>query len=152
MKKLKKRNFGIIFLSFILFINCKRTENTVTLIPDNYVGTVKIWFNQKNGIEEKYEKDKRVYEIPENGVLKTKFRPQFGYHFPEYYYISKSGKRTEIKKILNINKQVLDTIEKNGIYAYNFMSMGEVVKIDSLGNITEKKEAGIIFKIGNPTN
>ena len=152
MKKLKKRNFRIIFLSFTLFINCKKPENTVTLIPENYIGTVKIWFNQKNGIEEKYEKDKRIYEIPKNGILKTKFSPQFGYHFPEYYYVSKNGKRKKIKPILNLNRKFLDTIEKNEIYVYHFMSMGEVVKIDSIGNVTEKKEAGIIFEVGNPTN
>ena len=142
----------IIFLSFTLFINCKKSKNTITLIPENYKGTIKIWFNQKKGIEEKYENDKRVYEIPKNGILKTKFSPQFGYHFPEYYYISESGKRTEIKPILNLNKKVLDTIKKNEIYVYHFMPMGEVVKIDSLGNVTEKKEPGIIFSVGNPLN
>jgi hypothetical protein len=26
------------------------------------------------------------------------------------------------------------------------------VKIDSLGNVTEKKESGIIFNVGNPLN
>ena len=149
---MKNKHLEIIFLSFILFINCKKTENTVTLIPEDYVGTVKIWFNQKKGIEEKYEKNKRIYEIPENGVLKTKFNPQFGYHFPEYYYISENGKRTEIKPLLDLSKNIIDTIDKNKIYAYHFMAIGNTLKMDSLGNVIEKKEGGIIFEIGNPTN
>ncbi|TXD47817.1 DUF6843 domain-containing protein [Polaribacter sp. IC063] len=139
-------------MSFILFINCKKSENTVTLIPENYVGTIKIRFNEKNGIEKKYENDKRIYEIPENGILKTKFNPQFGYHFPEYYYISENGKRTKVHPILNLNKNVLDTIDKNKIYVYNFMILGGVVKVDSIGNVTEKRESEIIFDIGNPLN
>ena len=149
---MRNDKYLLILLSLFFFIGCSKTENTLTLIPENYTGTIKIWFNQKNGIDKKYEGDKRVYEIPKNGILKTKFSTQFGYHFPEYYYVSKSGKRSEIKSILDLNKKTLDTINKNKIYVYQFMSMGEVVKIDSLGNVTEKKEPGIIFSIGNPLN
>lgn len=149
---MRNDKYLVIILSLFFFISCSKTENTLTLIPEGYTGTIKIWFNQKNGIEEKYEGEKRVYEIPENGILKTKFSPQFGYHFSEYYYVTKSGKRIEIIPILDLNKKVLDTIDKDKMYAYRFMSMGEVVKIDSLGNVTEKKESGIIFNVGNPLN
>ncbi|MEB8330792.1 hypothetical protein OO009_15650 [Flavobacteriaceae bacterium KMM 6897] len=142
----------VIIFSLFLFSSCNKTENTVTLIPENYTGTIKIWFNQENGIEKKYEGAKRVYEIPESGILKTRFTSQSGYHFPEYYYVSKSGKRTKIQPILNLDKNVLDTIDKNKVYAYRFMFPGEVVKIDSLGNVTDKKESGIIFNVGNPLN
>tara|TARA_R110002051_G_scaffold323487_1_gene417259 strand:+ start:3633 stop:4082 length:450 start_codon:yes stop_codon:yes gene_type:complete len=148
---MEKKYLGIIFLSLILFTNCKKNEDTITLIPKDYLGTVKIWFNQKNGTEKKYEKNKRIYKIPENGVLKTKFSPQFGYHFTKYYYISENGKRTEIKPLLDLSKNVLDTIDKNKIYAYHFMSIGNTLKMDSIGNVIEKKEGGIIFEIGNPT-
>ena len=116
------------------------------------MGTIRILFDQENGTEKKYEGEKRVYEIPESGVLKTKFSPEFGYHFPKYYYVSKSGKRIEIQPILELNKNVLDTIDKNKVYAYRFMFGGDAVKVDSLGNVTEKKESEIIFKVGNPLN
>jgi hypothetical protein len=149
---MKNTKYLGILLSLFFCISCSKTENTVTLIPDGYTGTIKIWFNQKNGIEKKYEGEKRLYEIPENGILKTKFSPQFGYHFSKYYYVSKSAKRTEIEPILDLNKKALDTIEKDKIYAYRFLSMGEVVKIDSLGNETKKTESGIIFNVGNPLN
>ena len=141
-----------IFLSLFLFINCSKTENTLTLIPDGYTGTIRILFDQENGTEIKYEGEKRVYEIPESGILKTKFSPQFGYHFPEYYYVSKNGNRTKIQRIAELTQKVLDTIDKNKVYAYRFMFGGDAVKVDSLGNVTEKKESEIIFKVGNPLN
>ena len=137
-------------MSLFLFINCSKTENTLTLIPEGYTGTIRILFDQKDGNDKKYEGEKRVYEIPENGILKTKFSPQFGYHFPEYYYVSKDGKRTEIERISDLNKSTLDSIDKNKVYAYRFMFGGEVVKIDTLGNVTEKKESEIIFTVGKP--
>jgi hypothetical protein len=49
-----------------------------------------------------------------------------------------------------LDKNILDTIDKNKVYAYRFMFLGEVVKIDSLGNVTDKKQSGIIFNVGNP--
>ena len=150
MRKVKNIKHLAIFLSLFLFINCSKTENTLTLIPDGYEGTIRILFDQENGTEKKYEGEKRVYEIPKSGILKTKFSPQFGYQFPEYYYVSKKGKRTEIKRIAELNKKVLDTIDKNKVYAYGFMFGGDAVKVDSLGNVTEKKESEIIFTVGKP--
>ncbi len=149
---MKIDNYLVIFFSLFFITSCTTTENTVTLIPEGYTGTIKIWFNQQDGTEENYEGEKRVYEIPENGILKTRFEPQFGYHYPEYYYIDKDGNRTEIKQILELRQEVLDTIDKNKVYAYQFVFPGEVVKVDSLGNVTEKKESGIIFNVGNPLN
>ena len=141
----------LLILCFFILAGCGKTENTLTLIPEGFTGTVKIKFNQESGTDKKYEGEKRVYEIPKNGILKTKFNPQFGYHFPEYYYISESGKRTEIIPLNKLNDKVLDTLDKNKVYAYHFMFMGETVKIDSMGNESEKIEPEIIFSVGNPT-
>ena len=148
---MKNDKYLVILLSLFFFASCSKSENTVTLIPEGYTGTIKILFSQKNGIEKKYEGEERVYQISENGILKTKFEPQFGYHFSEYYYVSKSGKRTEIQTILNLNEKSIDTIDKGKVYAYRFMHSGEGFRIDSLGNET-KIESELIFKIGNPNN
>jgi len=149
---MRNEKYLIIILSLLFFISCSKTENTLTLIPDGYIGTIQIWFNQENGIEEKYEGEKRVYEIPENGILKTKFSPQFGYHFPEYYYVSKNGQRTKIQPISDLNKKVLDTIDKNKSYIYHNRSMGKGFEIDSLGIEKTFNDKGIIFEVGNPLN
>lgn len=68
----------------------------------------------------------------------------------KYYLVTKEGKRTEIPAILNLKKEVQDTLDKNKIYAYRFMYMGKVVKIDSSGNETLQNDNGIIFTVGNP--
>ena len=124
----------------------------MTLIPENYTGTIEIWFNQENGTEKKYEGEKRLYEIPENGILKTQFNPQFGYHFPEYYYVSRSGKRTKIQTLSDLNKNTLDTIDKNKVYIFHNRSMGKGFEIDSLGIEKTFNDKGIIFEVGNPLN
>tara|TARA_R110001583_G_scaffold132424_1_gene284369 strand:+ start:255 stop:704 length:450 start_codon:yes stop_codon:yes gene_type:complete len=147
---LKKKNFLILLLCGILSIGCTQSEDTITLIPNDFRGTIKINFNKENGTDKSFEKNKRIYKIPESGILNTKFEPQFGYHFQEYYLVSKDGKRTEISAILNLNKEIKDTLDKNKIYAYRFMNMGKVVKIDSLGNETLQNDYGIIFSVGNP--
>jgi hypothetical protein len=142
----------ILLISGFIIIGCSHSENTITLIPQGFIGTVRINFNQEDGRNKKYEAEKRVYEISEEGILNTKFEPQFGYHFPEYYFLTKDGKRTEIPVIFNLNKEVKDTLDKNKIYVYRFKSMGKVVNIDSIGNETMQNDYGINFTVGNPLN
>jgi len=62
-------------------------EQEVVVVPDNYKGYIVVIFNQKNGEPIKYEEGKRVYEIPQDGILKTQFEPDEGWReFPEFYY------------------------------------------------------------------
>jgi hypothetical protein len=44
------------------------TENTATLIPENYIGGILRWMNQKNGIEKNTKEIKRAHKS-----LKTEF-------------------------------------------------------------------------------
>lgn len=80
--------------------SCLNTaESEIHLIPREYKGPVIIIFNEKNGVPEKYENGSRVYEIPTNGILRTRFRQQKrGYIAPDkvryYYYNGRS--RSEI--------------------------------------------------------
>jgi len=131
-------------------ISCNKSEDTIILIPEGYNGSIKIWFNKDDGIEKKYEDGKRLYIIPKNGVLKTKFESQFGYHFTEYYLVTGKGQRKEISAIFDLGENVMDTLDKRKVYAYRFMSSGDVVRMDSLGTATEKSEPGINFMVGNP--
>ncbi len=125
-------------------------EDTITLIPEGYTGTVEIWFNQANGEQIEYENDKRIYRIPKNGILNTQFSEQYGSNYPKFYYVNELDNRTEIKMLHVLSKTVLDSIDKNKIYAYKFMLPGGGFKIDSLGNETIL-EPGIIFTVDYPT-
>ena len=153
MKNTQSQNkylFRTLILSLFVLIGCKKSEDTITLIPDGFTGSIKIWFNQKDGHKKEYEGEKRLYIIPTNGVLKTNFDPQFGYHFSEFYYVEENGQRKKIPALLDFNENILDTLDQSKVYAYRFLSLGDVVKVDSLGIVTEKRESGINFMVGNP--
>lgn len=77
---------GIALICF-LFLGCDRAEQEVIIIPRDYIGYVLIIYNQPNGADPIYENGKRIYHIPANGILKTKFSPNPGWmEFPEFYY------------------------------------------------------------------
>lgn len=69
-----------------LFYSCATGEKEAIVVPKDYKGYIVIIYNQKNGTPVKYKGEKRIYEIPENGILKTQFKPNDGLHeFTEYY-------------------------------------------------------------------
>lgn len=79
-----------IILSLIIFftlLGCDSGEKEIIVIPDNYKGYILIIFNQENGTSIKYKNKKRIYRIPQNGVLKTQFSGNYGsVGFTEFYY------------------------------------------------------------------
>lgn len=80
------RKYIAIIIVFSLFINCKRGEEEIYIIPENFVGQILVIYNQKDGIKPSYNNGKRVYYIPSNGVLKTQFGENSGWsNFPECY-------------------------------------------------------------------
>ena len=86
----------LIFLILLVTCSCDKGEDKIFILPENYVGHVIILYNQSDGLEKKYEGNKRVYEIPTSGVLKTKFVADYGWtEFPEFYY----GKIQDDRKI-----------------------------------------------------
>jgi len=73
----------------------------VHLLPDGFKGPVFIAFNRLDGEQERYEDGKRVYVIPNNGILKTKFPPNDGtQHDWQYYYQNVDGKRVAIPYVI----------------------------------------------------
>lgn len=69
-------------------------------IPYGFKGQVFIFFNRVDGTEKKYENGYRIYDIPTNGILKTQFKPNYGYqNVGEYIYIyvDSSGKEMVLK-------------------------------------------------------
>jgi hypothetical protein len=81
---------------FYLFKD-EKGEDEIYLVPEGYQGAVFIVFNQHDGVNKKYEKGKRVYEIPSNGILKTKFELNKGWHqLPLCFYVNKQT-RTPVK-------------------------------------------------------
>ena len=83
----------------MVFISCeKHAEPEIFLIPDNYTGAIVIVFDQDNGEKRLYKDKKRLYEIPETGVLYTKFSRPEGTLKQEFYY--KNDLSNKIESIL----------------------------------------------------
>jgi hypothetical protein len=94
----------ILALLFTVGIYLWQTEigdDEMFILPEGYRGVVFILYDQKNGEPAKYEQGKRVYEIPPNGVLKTQFSLNTGWHrFGEYYY-KENGKLVKIPYVID---------------------------------------------------
>ena len=79
--------FFLFFVS-VLLSGCIKGESEIFLLPKNYTGYVLVLYNQKwTGAAVKYKRGKRVYEIPSNGIFKTRFLFEAGHSdFPKFYY------------------------------------------------------------------
>jgi hypothetical protein len=98
--------------SFVqLIIGCKQPEPETYLLPYGFTGKVNVIFNQSNGAPVRYERGRRIYEIPPNGILLTQFKDEEGVVNHEYYYIDSTGKRTQLEIFSDDEKdKIKDTI------------------------------------------
>jgi len=125
--------FYLLTLSFIIGCAQKKADDTITLIPKGYTGPFVIILNQKNGEQKVYEDGKRLYKIPENGVLITKFEAEFGVQTNRYYYVDNSGIREEIKW-LNIYDRTIDTTKtKENTFVFLEEHLGKGSGFDEKG-------------------
>lgn len=87
----------LLILHILLFLSCgDQAEDATILIPENYVGPVLVIYNQDDGAEKEYKDGKRVYRIPENGILETQFSANYGVQNNDYYYVSSNGNKKKL--------------------------------------------------------
>jgi hypothetical protein len=104
----------VVFFTYQYFWRLSNTAEPETfLISYSFRGKVHILFNEACGQVGKYENGRRVYDIPDNGILLTKFKDEHGFINQQYYFVDNLGKRTAIPKmdIRDFNEEW--TIEKN---------------------------------------
>ena len=71
----------------LMLVGCDTGEQEIIIVPKDYTGYILVIFNQEEGEPVRYEGRKRVYEIPQNGILKTQFSGNYGsVGFAEFYY------------------------------------------------------------------
>lgn len=105
---------AVVLFSFILsfmLTSCNTNgEQEIIVVPKNYKGYIIIVFNQEDGVPAKYEGKKRVYEIPQSGVLRTQFKVNDGgREFAEYYY-DKIAPENKLPSFVEIKKVPTDTV------------------------------------------
>jgi hypothetical protein len=89
----------ILIAGLAIFAGCRvSSEPELFLIPENYEGVVVILFNQPNG-QMRFIDNRRLYDIPPNGILATKFpKTTHGKLDQKYYYKNVNGdKKSEIQ-------------------------------------------------------
>jgi hypothetical protein len=104
-KSWKQRLFPILFFIVGILVFwpiwnwSQKAEPETFLIPQEFSGKVHILFNEPCGREIEYENGRRLFKIPNNGILTTKFKDQYGIIDQEYYLINENGERSLLPKI-----------------------------------------------------
>ena len=140
------------FILLICINSCaqQKAEDTIRLIPEGYMGSVLIIFNQADGQPKEYEDDKRIYRIPDNGILKTQFKPNYGVQNHQFFYVDKGGDRTEIPFVAVQDEQALSQVRGNEkTYAYWEQALGKGEKYDpKTKELLSVKQPARAFYIG----
>jgi len=131
----------ILIVGYLFWYYTSSTDDEIHLLPKGFTGIVVIRFNAENGKEKQYEDGKRVYEIPANGILDTKFEYNEGVaNFPEFYYLDK-GKRIPIPskyKIYSMQGGIADSDITNKGVDFESYLLCEEKNQDSLFMVRER--------------
>lgn len=88
----------ISLLHLLVLSSCtQKPEPETYLLPNGFTGRVNVIFKRADGLPAKYENERRVYEIPSDGVLLTQFKDEYGFVDRKYYYVDSVGNRTELE-------------------------------------------------------
>ena len=87
-------------------------EPETFLIPSGYQGKIRIILSQKCGQPTKYEGKRRLYVIPDDGILMTQFEAEQGFINHEFYIIE-NGKRRKVEELMVQAFNEEWTLEKN---------------------------------------
>jgi hypothetical protein len=119
-----KRSLVPLLIIIFVFVSCKNPEPADFLIPKGYSGRTAVVFEQKQGERPKYEGGRRIYEIPDNGILLTQFKAEHGFVDYRYFLVDKNGNKTllpiyefEYNKD-GTTKYVVQDKEKVGIFGH----------------------------------
>lgn len=111
----------LLYIMFpFLFGGCiTKDEKELFLIPKDFKGTVLIIFDQKDGAEKEYDEEhRRVYKIPNSGILYTQFPvPESGEILDQkFFYLRSDNSKGE--EILNIDleESYKRKIDENKVY------------------------------------
>ncbi len=95
----------------LLLTNCNLVgEQEVIVTPKNFKGYILVIYNQEHGSPVKYIGRKRLYEIPQNGILKTQFKINTGWHELTEFYSEKIAPENKLKSLITIDSIPTDTI------------------------------------------
>jgi hypothetical protein len=113
-------------LILVLFTGCESGEKEILIVPRNFHGYILILYNQEAGSPEEYDGSKRVYKIPDNGILRTQFKYNSGWRYPSEYYYEKKLPSNMLQSFLQLEKVPQDTV-------VGFMGSSGSIRINDQG-------------------
>ena len=103
-----------VFASYqILEYQLNKVPPETFLIPKDYRGKIHVHFNKACGQKVKMENGRRIYIIPENGILLSQFNDKQGYIDQKYYQVDTEGNRTLLPQLDVRDYNEEWTLEKN---------------------------------------
>lgn len=118
----------IIILSFLLIFQITKAEPETFLIPKDLRGEIVVFYAESCGQPPLYENGRRIYKIPESGVLITRFKKNSGHLDQKFYLVDESKNKTEIPQF---HWQDFETEQRNWKH-FNSTPATELTK-DSVG-------------------
>jgi hypothetical protein len=102
-------------------------EEEVYFIPEGFIGAGRIIFSQETGVAAEYEGNSRIYRMPPNGILITRFKTNAGIiknkNIRRYYYTNNLGEITDT--IPSLYLETPDEVEAmNQVGVINFGYIG----------------------------
>lgn len=85
---------AVIFGGVILLTGYWEKRADMYLIPDGFKGTATVFFNDPDGIPEKRNGKRRVFEIPASGILYT--QSTYKKKWNNYYYVQPEGRLRQL--------------------------------------------------------
>lgn len=139
-------------IPFILgyaYLQIDAPSKDIYLIPNNYRGKVEILYGNDDGQEKESEGFWRVYRIPENGKLKTKYKlkgSSIYLYNCKYYYVDRNGNR-KLLKVYDENSKEKDSVSVQiinwGNLGMNGKSQNFYVDIPNNSFFNRKNKNGI---------
>ncbi|GEN67715.1 DUF6843 domain-containing protein [Chryseobacterium rhizosphaerae] len=112
------KKYIILFIVF-LCLSCKTKNITeIVLIPKGFTGKVVVIFNQNYENMKILDKGERVYLIPEDGILLSKFRKEKANYKTHYFFVDSLGNKTPIESLREVKRTTVK------IYNEEFGVMG----------------------------
>ena len=140
--------------------SCQVSRDEVYLIPEGFVGPVLIVFNQRQGQPTQYKEGSKVFEIPADGILETRFKAlpcgdgdwDWGWESQcalrvDHYYLNDDGTRVRIPNLSMNNSENVVQIFEFTYGRFELSPGGKEVNYDlfMVGNLVERdslREAG----------
>lgn len=73
--------------SLAALLGClERAEPATHILPAGFSGEVLIVFGVSDGAAPEVRDGRRIYRIPESGILRTQFAPTYGWSEPRYFW------------------------------------------------------------------